>query len=258
MRGFVLAALVVSSSGIAPGPPANPCFSAAPTSYVNLYQWITPTTGVVATGSNVTAWNDQSGGSHSYITASVSPAPQTGGTINGAAAVTFASGAYLQTGSGTPYNTFAQFTLFAVVKPSGFNGGGFDRVIEQSDINSYSLTTDSSNAHWQAIVNDADTGIGSVTGGVPTVGTPALLTMILSGTTVTLQVNGTSVNSGTVVVPHLTGSVPSSLASFGGAAGTFQVLGQYGDSAVFTDAKSASDLKCLNEYFGNKYGITVP
>jgi hypothetical protein len=133
-------------------------------------------------------------------------------------------------------------------------------VYDDDSNNSFALALNLTNTAWKFAMNVSSPPYGTCEGGVPAIGTAQLLTATFNGTThtATLQVNGVTVSTDTSMpAPTLSSSSPIALG--GRPSVTVDgVPGLYGESAIFTDAKTGSPLLNLNRYWGSLYGIVVP
>lgn len=246
-----------------------------PTTFPYVWVWSSPTT-VMSSGGLVTEWPDLGPLGHNW--APDTSAPATGGTINGHPALVFsqtitggASDSGLAT-SGTPANlelNFASlqyFTVFSVIQPEeGLLT--FGRVWDLEYQSGFVLCLNSTATAWKLIVNDGTSPYGTVEGGTPTLGVPTLLTGIFNNGAATLQVNGTTVSTGTFTNPSSNSGTPAFLGE-GGAARP--QAGYYGDQCLCvgngntppnpqpTAALSGTTLLNANRFFGAEYGISVP
>jgi hypothetical protein len=85
-----------------------------------------------------------------------------------------------------------------------------------------------------------------------------LFTATLNGTTTgtgILQIDGTTVATGTFTNPTSAGASPVYIFNY--QAGAI-MSGIVGDVYITTDCKTGSDLLNINRYFGYKYSISVP
>ena len=227
-----------------------------PLAYPNCWLWVTPTTGVTVSGTNVTYWFDQTT-NHNDITNFYPTAPQyPGGTVGstGVQGVDFTGtncGGYT-----TSSTVFSPFSWFAVVKPTG-SGSTLTStwLVTADDYVQPAVYINGSNK-WEMAVNQAHSP-GVINGG-PTItaGTTYLVGIQMSGSGAgLLQVNGTTVATGTFTPPTGIGGSPVYLMNYGNGN---PMAGVLGDVALYTSFITGTSLVSLNRYFGLKYGIVVP
>jgi hypothetical protein len=234
-------------------PEPDPSGYPAPSSYPNGWLWVN---GGVVTGSpTVTYQNNQITG-FPPTTSGVQQAnsgvasTQTGGSINGVAAITYASSACMVSTNINP--VWAQFSWFIVVKPSG------------TLTNTWLLNSDSfvepaifvnSSTKW-AVECNTSVSATTIVGPTATAGTGVIVSATLNGAGLgTLYINGTSVGSATLATPSSAGASPVYLLNY--QAGSV-MAGVVGDVYLTTDCKTGNDLLNIHRYFGTKYGISVP
>jgi hypothetical protein len=241
-----------------------------PTTFPEVWVWSTPSLGLASSGGLVTTWADQTGNGHTWQPFGTAPTSTTV-TINGATAINFSSVDGLATLT-TPstkqlnFESLQYFTCFAVIQPEG-SLVTYGRVWDVQYTTGFCLLTNSTAGAWKLIVADGTSPYGTVEGGVPALGTPALLTGIFNNGTATLQVNGTTVSTGTFTNPSTNSE---SNVAIGYGAGARPQSGYYGDQCLCvgtgnaapnpqpTAALSGTTLLNANRFFGAEYGISVP
>jgi hypothetical protein len=247
------------------GPDGQSSFP-APTFYAGLYQWLTPST-VVTSGSSMTSWPDSSGSSHPCTNVGSVP-PNTGYTINGAAAVKFfgSTTSYCQTAVNPVSSTFANNAVFVVVYPSNVStsySGLYDNYYPWSWCLCLNNNSGNPNA-WKYICDQPTLPYGTAESG-----TPVLAPSIIAGGFASAGSTGTGFvaeNGGTAA----TSSFPTPGSGTGGnnvivvggrntGGGAPGVAGLYGDVLCYTQpwVVNTSQYGGIIGYLGAKYSITV-
>jgi hypothetical protein len=240
----------------------------APNTYPDCFQWLTPSA-VTTSGSNVTDWPDSSGNSNDANSISSTP-PTTGSTINGVAAIDYATDAQLARTTVTPaYTTFIECAIFAVVQPSVTGATyAYHGVYDNDYLNSFFLGYNSTGTAWKFIMADSTSPYGTAEGGTPAAGTAQIICGSFAWVTGTvglgyLQVNGTQVGTPFAFLkPTLTSGAPI---SYGGRTSsgfdpTSSIPGLYGDGIVYTAAYTpgTSQNIAIHRWLGQKWKISVP
>jgi hypothetical protein len=158
---------------------------------------------------------------------------------------------------------FFQCTITAVVQSTASPNYGYGAIFEVSEGNGPVLGMNSGGTNYDAAMSFGSRG--TVDGGTPTVGAPTLVTMTYNSAsssattgTITLQVNGTTVSTGTYSSGLVTSNNDARLYSYDGG-GTFGYKGYLATIAIQAAyCASGAQLIAQNRYMGNKYGITVP
>jgi hypothetical protein len=251
-----------------------------PLSFPEVWLWVTPTisSSITTVSGQVEGWADQTSAHRN-----LSGDPNTGGggyietgvSINGVAALNFSgtSGGTMTTGGVNPgilcFGSLEYFTVFCVIQPEvGINPHDpYSRIIDTEFSAGFTLCINSAGTHYKLIVADSSSPYGTVEGGTPTVGTPVLLTGIYSNGNATLQVNGSTVATGTFTNPSGNSTIGPTICALSGSSGEGQP-GYFGDICICvgagstvanpqpTAALSGTTLTAANNYFLNKYGLT--
>ena len=232
----------------------------SPSSYAGMYLWANADHATLSS-TTLTNWQDSSGAGHDLSNCSGSPAPQSGGNVNGYPAILFDTSKATQAETSvTPLTTtFDNFSAVVAFELSAFEAYG--RLLTNDYTNGFFLGFDSSGEALMAVVNGSP--LATIVSSPLSLATPYIGSLFFDSTTpgsglgtAYLYVNGTLVSSGTCTPPI--GSTNEALTVGNDASSAQGITGAIRHAALWTDFYSGSNLTAIHRWFGYDCGITVP
>lgn len=237
-----------------------------PTDLPSIYSWYDPSrahTLIPGTGSGIITMFDHSGQLHSMSAPSAGKEPTFGGTINGVHALTFDGSDDVMFGNlagGSHFtNTDAPFTIFFVVQATSVAVNDFIIAItdDVSTNQVYAFGYNTTGPVWRVFKRDDANVLKTVNGGTPDT-SPHIITVICSGTTATLRVDGVDVAvAGDLNVGAMSVARFCLGARYVATAALDAFGGKLGEVVVCTDDLGSTDVDDCEAYLGAKWVISI-
>jgi hypothetical protein len=227
----------------------------------SLNRWYDPSDSgtLTVSGSDVSAIADKSGNNFDLGQGTVGRRPQTGGTINGVACLSYDTGDVLNSASITYFDgTDVPFTLFFVAQTTTTATSKFIVAITSSATATpfYGFGHNSTGPVWRAFKRDDANTPKIIGAGTPDTN-PHLLTFVCNGTTLTTRVDGADVdvgsdfNVGAITVNRFCIGARNADSFLDGFSGTI------GEVIIDETALGSTDIDDCEAYLAAKWGITI-
>lgn len=210
-----------------------------------------------SSGTEISQWRDKSGNNFHANQSNVSQQPSRSNVVNSRKTVNFvsSSGDFMRVSSGIVTPNY--ITIFAVVKP-GTQGNDYAVILEQDHGNGYNgwvIQRNANTSNWQTWVASAASTWLNANAVAYTSGTTQIVTLRKNFSTLNLYSNGTT--NGAVGISDTV----ITQTSYGLNLGYWQYgngryySGEICEIAVFNRGLSDVELKQVNTYLGQKWGI---
>ncbi len=211
-----------------------------------------------SSGTEISQWRDKSGNNFHANQSTVANQPSRSNVVNSRKGVNFtsANGDFMRVSSGIVTPNY--ITLFAVIQPAA-QDNSYAIIMEQDHGNGYNgwvIQRNGTTSYWQSWVSSAASAWLNPTQIAYTNSTPQIVTLRKNASTINLYSNGTSSGAGSISDTAITQTSYGLNLGYWQYGGGRYYNGTMCEILVFNRGLSDTELKQVNTYLGQKWGIS--